>query len=242
MSYDGSVSGTNSYVQTLALMAVVDPTDTNFTAILPATLQYAENRIYRELDFLFTSTANTSYSLTLGSRAISVPSGTFVVLEQINVITPAGVTDPNIGTRNPLLPTTKEYLDAVYGQASSTGLPKYFVPFNDDLFLVGPYPDASYQVELIGTFRPTSLSASNPTTFISLYLPDLLIQASMIYISEYQRNFSGASSNDPNMPQTYEMQYQALLRGAMGEEQRKGFMAAAWSSMAPSPIATPTRG
>ena len=69
----------------------------------------------------------------------------------------------------------------------------------------------------------------------------MLIQASMIYISQFQRNF-GPASNDPQMGPTYEAQYQSLLRGALGEEYRKRFEAVAWSSMSASPVATPTAG
>lgn len=254
LSYDGSVSGTISYVNQLATMAVVDPTDTAFLTVLPEAISYAENRIYREVDFLFTSYANTNYSINAGSRTISIPGGTafapasnygggvLVVAEQINLLTPAGVSDPDLATRIPLLPTTKEFLDAVYGASSSTGRPKYWVPFDDYTFLVGPYSDQTYTVEIIGTFRPVSLSSSNKTTFISLYLPELFVMASMIYISAYQRNFSGASANDPNMAATYEGQYQLLLKSAMEEESRKKFEAAAWSSQSSSKFATPTRG
>jgi hypothetical protein len=81
---------------------------------------------------------------------------------------------------------------------------------------------------------------ANLTTFISLYLPDLFIMASMIYISAYQRNF-GRANDDPQMAVTYESQYQALLKTADLEENRKKFEAAAWSSQEPSISATPTR-
>ena len=197
--------------------------------------------MYRDLDFLFTSIATTQYGLTYGSRQISVPSGTFVVPEQINVITPASVSNPDQGTRNPLLPCTKEFLDQVYNNSQATGLPKYFCPFDDYTFLVGPYPDQNYTCEIVGTYRPESLSATNTTTFISLYLPDLLIMASMVYVSGYQRNF-GRANDDPQMAVSYESQYKTLLAGAMMEENRKKFEAAAWSSQSNSPIATPTRG
>lgn len=246
LSYDGSVAGTNSYKTQIATMAVVAETDPAYLTILPQMITYAENRMYRDLDFLFTSIATTSYGLTAGSRQIVVPTSTFVVPEQINVITPAGVATPDSGTRNPLLATTREYLDAVYGIASNTGLPQYFAPFGGNAnsnwtFLVGPYPDANYTVEIVGTFRPDSMSATNQTTFISLYLPDLFIMASMIYISAYQRNF-GRANDDPQMAVTYESQYQALLKGAMTEEYRKKMESAAWSSKSMSPVATPTRG
>ena len=231
----------SQYVTQIATMAVVEPTDPAFVTILPQMITYAENRMYRELDFLFTSIANTSFSCVAGSRTITVPPGTFVVPEQINVITPAGTTNPDLGTRVPLLPVTKEYLDAVYGSGLYTGVPKYFCPFGDFTFLVGPYPDTTYRVEIVGTIRPDSLSVSNPTTFISLYLPDLMVMASMIYVSGYQRNF-GRANDDPQMAITYESQYQGLLKAAMLEENRKKFEAAAWSSQSPSASATPTRG
>jgi len=102
-------------------------------------------------------------------------------------------------------------------------------------------PDASYRVEVVATYRPNSLSASNTTTFISQYFPDLLIMASMIYISAYQRNF-GRQSDDPQMAQSYESQYQALLKSATVEEARKKFEGPGWTSRSPTPIASPTRG
>lgn len=253
LSYDGSVAGTNSYKTQIATMAVVEETDTAFTTILPQAITYAENRICRDLDFLFTSVANSNYSVTQNSRTITVPaanfypseSGTLVVCEQINLLTPAGSNDPDTAIRVPLTPTTKEFLDAVFGSSQYAGQPKYFCPFGDGesnyTFLVGPYADSTYFVEIIGTYRPASLSATNPTTFISMYLPDLFLMASMIYIAAYQRNFSSASGNDPQMPVTYETQYQTLLRSATTEENRKKFEAAAWSSQSTSTSATPTR-
>jgi hypothetical protein len=241
LSYDGTVASTTSYITQIATMAVVAENDPNFLNVLPQMITYAENRIYRDVDFLFTSISSTAYSLTLGSRAITVPTGVFVVPEQINLITPAGTTNPDLGTRVALLPTTKEYLDAIYGSSSATGQPKYFAPFDDYTFLVGPYPDNSYRVEIVGTYRPDSMSSTNKTTFISLYLPDLFIMASMIYIAAYQRNFSSTQGNDPQMPVNYETQYQALLKGAVSEENRKKFEAAAWSSQSQSTTATPTR-
>lgn len=242
LSYAGTVAGTTSYIGQIATMAVVDETDAAFLAILPQMITYAENRIYRDVDFLFTSIANSSYAIPINTRTINVPPGTFVVPEQINLLTPAGATNPESGIRVPLLPTTKEFLDAIYGSSSATGQPKYFCPFDDYTFLVGPYADATYTVEIIGTYRPASLSVTNTTTFISLYLPDLFIMASMIYIAAYQRNFSSALGNDPQMPVNYETQYQTLLRGAVSEENRKKFEASGWSSQSASTTATPTRG
>jgi hypothetical protein len=233
----------STYKTQIATLAVVEENDPNFLIILPQTITYAENRIYRDLDFLFTSTTYVG-TLNAGNRNLTIPEGTFVVSEQINVITPVGQSNPNgsAATRNPCLPTTKEFLDAVYGSsvAAYRGVPRYFVPFNDNVFLFGPVPDQAYSVELVGTYRPDSLSTVNTETFISKYLPDVFIMASMIYISGYQRNF-GRANDDPQMAVTYESQYNALLKGAAVEEARKKYESSAWSSQSPSPVATPTR-
>jgi hypothetical protein len=85
------------------------------------------------------------------------------------------------------------------------------------------------------------MSATNLTTFVGTYLPDLFIMASMIYISAYQRNF-GRANDDPQMAVTYESQYNALLKGAVVEEARKKFQAAGWTAYSPAQVATPTRG
>lgn len=243
----------DTYVAQIAEMAVVDPQDVNFQAILPAMIDYAELRIYRDLDLIQTSVAfnGPSIKLDAGNRNLSISmtlpdgSGSIVVTEQLNLILPAGQTDPDGGTaaRSTLLPTTKEFLDTVYGSnaAANRGVPRYFVPFNENLFLVGPVPDQTYYVEVVATYRPNSLSDTNTATFMSQYFPDLLIMASMIYISAYQRNF-GRQSDDPQMSQSYESQYQALLKSASVEEMRKKFESSGWSSQSPAPLATPSRG
>ena len=241
----------STYKTQIAQMAVVAENDTNFLAILPMMIDYASLRIARDLDLMFTSVSlhGDGYKLTAGNRNLSfaqnfTDGSSFVVSEQINLIVGATeATNPDTGTRVPLLPSTKEYLDAVYGSAlpANRAQPKYFVPFNETLFFVGPVPNVDYYVEVVGTIRPAPLSATVTETFISQYLPDLLVMASMVYISAYQRNF-GKESDDPQMAQSYEGQYQTLLKSATVEEARKKFDAAGWSSQSPATVATPTRG
>jgi hypothetical protein len=233
-----------TYVTQIATLAVVPESDAAFVTILPQMITYAENRMYRDLDFLSTVTTNNTYTTTAGTPFASFTLADFITLQQINVITPAGETVPNSGTRNPLLPATKEFLNLVYPSSSSAALPEYFAMFTqdtDNVVLFGPWPDDTYTLELVGTYRPASLSSVNTTTFISTYLPDLLIMASMIYVSGYQRNF-GRANDDPQMAVTYESQYKALLQGATVEEARKKFQSSAWTSMSPATVASPTRG
>lgn len=234
----------SQYVTELANLAVVDATDANFVTNLPQCITYAENRIYRELDLLSTVTASTGYSLTGNTRSLTFPLDAFVTLQEVNVITPVGVSDPNAGTRNTLLPTTKFWLDTVYGSGTGATVPRFFAMLNQNTVIVGPWPDANYSVELVGTVRPASLSSSNSTTFISLYLPDLFLAASMVFISGYQRDFALSTSqpNDPQMPINWESQYEKLKQAALVEEYRKKFEAGGWTSMSPAVAASPSRG
>ena len=242
-----------TYLNQIAQMAVVAVDDVNFLEIAPSMIDYAELRIYRDLDLMFTSTSihGPTIGLTAGNRNLTFPmmlpdnSGSIVVTEQLNLILPVGTNNPDdpAASRVQLLPVAKEFLDAVYGSnaTANRAQPKYFAPFNENLFFVGPVPDAAYSVEVVATYRPNALSASNSPTFISQYLPDLFIMASMIYISAYQRNF-GRQSDDPQMAQSYEGQYKALLSGAAVEEARKKFEGPGWTSQSPTPVASPTRG
>lgn len=235
----------DQYVTQVAELLVVPPTETNFVTILPLMITYAENRIYKDLDLLITSSSLTG-ALTAGSRQLTIsltqPTGIFTVSEQMNIITPSTQTDPEMGARVPCLPVTKEFLDAVYGDSSlpARGTPIYFAPFNDDLFYFGPFPDASYTVEIVGTLRPNSLSDTNTTTFLSLYMPELLVAASMVYGTGYQRDWS-AQSDDPRASQSWENQYQLLLQTTGAEEARKKYEGAAWSSQSAAKTATPNR-
>lgn len=240
----------NTYVEQLAELSVVpivsgsNPVttqDDNFNVIIPSAIEYGELRIYRDLDLLSTVSTNTSFSTSPTIPTLQITQGAFVTIQNVNVVSPAGTTNPNSGTRIPLLPVAKEYLQYTWPSISGSGTPQYFAMVNQNTFQFGPWPDGSYTLEIVGTVRPETLSSSNTTTFISQYLPDIFLMASMIYVSGYQRNF-GKQADDPAMAQSYEVQYQTLLKGATVEEYRKKFSASAWSSISSSPVATPARG
>lgn len=246
----------NLYVQQICEMAVSDaPTlvsgvmtgNTDFQAIVGQMLNYAEQRIQRDLDLNALETTG-SYALTSGVNQLTIPTVDFVIVRTVEV-TVSGVTVP-------LTPVAKEFLQNVYGGGSTLGTPSYFAPYGGDratggttssYIIVGPWPAGAYPVTVTGTIRAPSLylyattaDAATKYTFISTWLADLLVQASMLYISEFQRNFA-ATSSDPQMLGAYEGAYQTLLAGARTEALRQRFAASAWSSANTSVAATPTR-
>jgi hypothetical protein len=237
------------YVDQIATMAVVPSNDPNFQTIIPQMINYAELRIQRDLDLFAGQFSSSSYSATAGSDLVQIQEADFITIQSVSIQTGS--------TRNPLLPVTKEWLQYVYPVGSTPATPKYFSMYTTNVLAsqgdganvdgtpymyirLGPIPDSSYGLTITGTLHLKPLSADNDTTWISTYLPDLFIMASMVYVSAYQRNF-GKVNDDPAMAQTYEGQYLALLNGAKMEEFRKKFQASAWTSMSPSPVATPSR-
>lgn len=71
--------------------------------MVPIMIDDAEQRIYREVDFLGAVATNTDTTTAPGSRLVNW-SNAFYVVEAINVITPAGT--PISGARNPILPAS----------------------------------------------------------------------------------------------------------------------------------------
>lgn len=228
-----------TYVAELANLGAYVQTDQTFVTNLPACIDYAEQRIYRELDLLDTSIADYSTSLANGSRQAEL-ADTFVVVDAINVLSPQGASQDD-ATRNPLTRVSKEVLLTLWPSTATQGVPEIFAMLDQWTALFGPTPDQSYQLEVLGTFRPVPLSAANPDTFLTDHLPDLFLAASMIQISGFMRNFS-SSGNDPQMPVNWETQYEKLLASAISEEQRKFGWGASWTTYPVSQSAQPQRG
>lgn len=246
----------NGYVQAVCVMAVLQTTtsggvvsgvDATTNIFLPQAIQYAELRIQRDLDLL-QARVTRPYSLGSNGMALAISANDFLTVESMTVS--AG------GSTTPLLPASQEFIQNVYGDASVTGRPAYFAMTGGDLATVGattlgvliaPAADVSYSISAVGMTRMPSLysfanaaSAATGTTWLSTYLPDMLVVASMVFVSDYQRNF-GANSSDPQMGTSYEQQYGELLAGAKAENARARFEASAWTAKSQPAMATPNR-
>lgn len=245
MNYSGYITAIGDLLQ----YTVTDPTSatpfamTDINNILPDMIQYAELLIYREFDFLstvVTATVNTA----AGSRNLTVPSN-LIVLQSANVITPAS-TAPDSGVRNKLDRVSIEFMNYTWpdqATVSLRGVPTMYA-FNQSTLTTGalpdirvaPTPDAIYQVECLGTARPTALSSSNTSTFLTLQVPDLFISASMIFGSGFQQNY-GAQAENPQLAVSWQAQYDKQKSVIMVEELRKKAQSTEWQPYLPSPLA-----
>ncbi len=251
----------NAWVQNVGVMAVALTQETAgvygfvdqpLQTILPSILNYAEGRIQRDLDLLAAQTSNT-YTLTPGNFVFPLPVNDFLIVNRVSIQQLNG--DQVIST-TPLTQVSQEYIQNVYGGLAASGPPQFYAMTGDSYgdgadtnnnIAFGPTPNYPYTIRVHGLIRTPSLytyatagSADTEYTYISQYYPDMLLVASMIYITMYQRNFS-ATSDDPQMGQSYEKQYQALRLGAIEEENRKKGAGSAWTGYGTPTSATPTR-
>jgi hypothetical protein len=203
--------------------------DINLPIAIPAAIDAAENRCYRDLDLLATVVADISGTFTAGNSLQALPSGsgTMVVLDQLIAYT--------TGTTVNLLPVSLAYLYATGSQPNA--IPQYFAMRDQFSVTVSPTPDQDYGMLAYGTVRPAPLGSSNITTLLTTYFPDMFTAAAMSFALQSQT----ASPLVSQQAQQWETNYQTLLKSALVEENRKKFYAEGWSSKQPSPIVTPPR-
>lgn len=236
----------SSFVTEIATITAISSTtlvsgDTNFSGVMPAIIDYAEGRLYRELDLPVVSVTDTSVSCSSGVRTVSLSTtqGTLLVITTVNLLTSAGATS-SYATRVPLVPTSQAVIDAIYPSATSSncGQPQFFTRLSDVELVLGPTPDQAYGTEVIATTRPTALSATNTTTWLSVNVPELMVAAGMIFASGFMRDF-GSQSDNPQLAQSWETQFGNLMKSMNVDSMRMKFESEAWTSQQPSPLATP---
>lgn len=196
--------------------------------IVPRAIEYAELRISRdpEIDLLGLRTAEPGPTATCVStqRYVTKPASV-VVVEEINLISPAGQSpNSNTSTRTQLSRQTLSFINSQYpaGGSQSNGPPQYACQLSDTTFILGPTPDAAYQLEFTGTIRVTAMSSSSTSNYLTLNVPDLYLAASCVFFAGFQKNF-GSQSDNPPQAMSWENTYQTLKKLVAAEEMRKKF-------------------
>lgn len=205
--------------------------DVELTTMLPTIIDYAEGRCYRDLDLISTSVRDATSSLSADSRSFTIPtpaSGTYVVVEQMNLL--------ENSSRTPLTSVSRDYIDMAWPDDTSdaaTDRPVAFAVVSNTSILVGPVSGASVSVEVIGRVKPTPLSSSNTSTYLTTIYPDLFIAASRVAACMYDKTLDAAKA---------EGEYAMILAKADLQAARQKFAGATWSAKRPEPYAVPQRG
>lgn len=213
----------------------------DFTQQVSLVIRYAENRIHRDLVLLNTREQNVTLTTTAGARSLDISTITppIIVLEGLSLLTPTGSTLVD-GVRQPFDETSLDVIDMLWPDQSvtmdpsaATWIGRRWAMLDSSIVVISPTPDGAYHVVATGMFQPAVISATNQTTYLSTYYPELLFEACMVAFEGWlTRNFGSQASN-PQEAQSHEVQYQVLKASALVEELRR-------RGLAPD-IATPQR-
>lgn len=209
----------------IQMLGIGDPNGAAlFANIETQMINYAELRIYRELQLLDTS--GTAFFPTVAlNRSVTIPAAAFIIISDANIILPAGALPDDPGSSRRQLPrVSRAFLDFACSDQGDATVPSYYDIFETTEILLGPVPDLIYQLELLGTIRPAPLGdgtvGSQTTTILTTEFPDLFTAASMIFGSGYTKNY-GQQADDPKMAISWEGVYQGVKSGASMEEMLK---------------------
>lgn len=237
----------SSYISEIATITVISSTvlvsgDNNFAGIMGGIIDYAEGRIYRDLNLPITSVYDYSVTCTSGVRTINLSTvqGEPLVLDSLSLLTSAGATS-SYAARVALVPASKAVIDMIYpsGANAVTGQPEFFARVGNLGLILGPTPDQAYGTEAYYSIRPNPLSASNSSTWLTQNYPELMIAAGMVFAAGYMRDF-GSQSDNPQVALSWEGQYSALLRGIQGNVNEMNFQGQGWTAQN-TVTATPPR-
>lgn len=206
---------TTSYTGLSDLLSTyIEDESTEFTAALPGIINRAEERCLRDLDLsIFDFTVSTS---TTGGSATINKASTIHVIRSIY----------NSSASAFLQRRSYDYL-LTYG---GSGSPLYYYEYDDGIRFA-PVPDASYTVDIRYMDRPTPLSASATTNWLTTHAADLLLYAALI---ESERFLIA-----PERVQEFEATYAGHLRSLRGIHREEA--AQDYEPMAVTPQAERTR-
>ena len=163
------------------------------TATLNTFIQEAEQRIYNTVQLLDLR-KNVTGNVTSGNKYLSVPTD-WLANFSLAVIDASG-------NYSYLLNKDANFIRESFPNPTSTGIPTHYAFFDENSYILGPTPDASYAVELHYFYYPQSIVTASTTwlgdTFDSALLYGSLLEAYTFMkgepdiIANYQKRYDDA--------------------------------------------------
>jgi hypothetical protein len=158
-----------------------------FVANIPVFVKQAEQRIYNTVQFP-SLRKNVTGSVSANNKYLSCPED-FLSVYSMAVVTGVVGGNINTGSYEYLLNKDVNFIRQAYPTPNDTGVPKYYALFGPTVsgavistelsFLVGPTPDAAYDVELHYYYYPESITTAN-TTWLGDNFDTALLYGSLV--------------------------------------------------------------
>jgi hypothetical protein len=164
-------------------------------AIINGFIQDSEFRILRDVDSDNNRRYDTS-TFVVNQRYLNVPANCLIIRSaQITVAGQVSFLDPR----------DVSFINE-YNSGQIAGAPKYYANWDENTIEFAPIPDQSYTIQLNYILKPTGLSATNTTTYLSQQFPNGLLYACLVEAYGFLKG-----PND--MLQYYENRYKQAIEG-----------------------------
>lgn len=143
---------------TQSIQDYVQNSEVTFVNNIPNFIRNVEDLILNSID-LDVFRKNATASTTAGNAYLAKPA---------DYITPFSMSVTAGGAKQFLLIKEVDLVQE-FNNSGAQGVPRYYAPFDNAYFLLGPTPASTYTIELHYMYRPTSLadSGSSGTTWLS---------------------------------------------------------------------------
>ena len=174
-----------------AIQAYTENTETNFVAEIPVFVKQAEQRIYNSVQFP-SIRKNVTGVMATGNKYLACPAD-FLAVYSMAVLTDVTGSNLNTGTYEYLLNKDVNFIRQAYPVPNDTGVPRYYALFGPQStnaaelsFMLGPTPDAAYNVELHYYFYPESIVTAG-TTWLGDNFDSVLLYGSLVEAYTYMK-------------------------------------------------------
>jgi hypothetical protein len=154
-------------------------------------IQQAEQRIYNSVQ-LPVERVNVIGSTTANNKYLNFPAGWLADFS-------LAVIDPVTQAQTYLLQKDVEYIREAYPVPTATGTPSHYAIFNNETFILGPTPDASYNMEMHYYAYPQSIVTAG-TSWIGDNFDSVLLYGSLLEAYTFMKG-------EPDVIQNYTARY-----------------------------------
>ena len=117
---------------------------------------------------------NVTGQCTTGNKYLNVPSDWLATFSLAAI-------DPTTGAQSYLLNKDVEFIRSAYPTPTDTGIPAYYAIFDSTTFILGPTPNADYNMELHYLYYPISIvNSPSGTSWLGDNFDQVLLYGSLL--------------------------------------------------------------
>jgi hypothetical protein len=164
------------------------------TADMDTIIRQAEQRIYYDVQIPVLK-KNVTGTLENGNRYLATPT---------DYLATYSIAVNNNGVYEYLLPKEVAFIREAYPTVATTGVPRYYALFDNDTIILGPTPNANYEVELHYFYEPQSIVDAQSGTWISENAENALLYGCLFEAYTYLKG-------EPDLISLYAGRYKEAL-------------------------------